>query len=240
MSYDPDEYRHAADHDGGYAMAPAPVETTAVQTASFINKVYGLMTLGLFLTAFIARSVFHYVPVETLVHIMLPCVIAELVIVMVLSFMAARLSPAAAFLCFVGYAALNGVSLSTIFYCYRMGSIAKAFFITGGTFGLMSLYGLVTKRDLTSLGNLLLMGLIGLIIAGIVNIFLNSSVLELVVSVIGVLIFVGLTAYDTQKIKQLNDAGVNHGGVAVIAALSLYLDFINLFLYILRLFGRRK
>ena len=236
MSYDPNEYRRAADEN----IYVPPQEAEAIRSASFINKVYGLMTLGLFLTAFIAHSVFYYVPIETLARIMMPCIIAELIIVMVLSFAAAKLSPAAAFLCFVGYAALNGVSLSAIFYCYRMGSIAKAFFITGGTFGVMSLYGLVTKRDLTTFGNLLIMALLGLIIAGIVNIFLKSTAMEFVLSVLGVFIFVGLTAYDTQKIKQLNDAGVTHGGIAVIAALSLYLDFINLFLYILRLFGRRK
>ena len=104
----------------------------------------------------------------------------------------------------------------------------------------MSLYGLVTKRDLTSIGNLLVMALLGLVIASIVNIFLKSPAFDLVLSVIGVLIFVGLTAYDTQKIKNINDMGINHTGLAVIAALSLYLDFVNLFLYILRFTGRRK
>ena len=104
----------------------------------------------------------------------------------------------------------------------------------------MSLYGLVTKRDLTSFGNLLIMALLGLVIAGIVNIFLKSTGLDLILSILGVLIFVGLTAYDTQKIKQINDMGINHTGLAIIAALSLYLDFVNLFLYILRFTGRRK
>ena len=217
-----------------------PQEAHAVRTASFINKVYGLMTLGLFLTAFIAHSLFHYVPLETLARIIVPCLVGELILVIVLSVAATKLSAMAAFLCFIGYAALNGVTLSTLFYSYRLGSIAQAFFITGGTFGVMSLYGLVTKRDLTSLGNLLLMGLFGLIITSLVNLFLKSSVVELVTSVIGIIIFVGLTAYDTQKIKKINDMGIDHGGVAVIAALSLYLDFINLFLYILRFTGRRK
>ena len=210
------------------------------------------MTLGLFLTAFIAHSAFHYIPIERLARIMMPCIIAEFVLVMVLSFAATKLSSGAAFLCFIGYAALNGISLSTIFYAYRAGSIAQAFFITGGTFGLMSLYGLVTKRDLTSLGNLLVMALLGIIIAGIVmallgiiiagivNIFLKSTGLDLILSILGVFIFVGLTAYDTQKIKRINDMGINHTGLAIIAALSLYLDFVNLFLYILRFTGRRK
>ena len=208
MSYDPNEYRRAADE----SVYMPPQEAHAVRTASFINKVYGLMTLGLFLTAFIAHSLFHYVPLETLARIIVPCLVGELILVLVLS----------------------------VAYSYRLGSIAQAFFITGGTFGVMSLYGLVTKRDLTSLGNLLLMGLFGLIITSLVNLFLKSSVVELVTSVIGIIIFVGLTAYDTQKIKKINDMGIDHGGVAVIAALSLYLDFINLFLYILRFTGRRK
>ena len=260
MSYDPNEYRRAADEsnysplqqkaivssklhsisDEANENVYTPQEAQAVQTASFINKVYGLMTLGLFLTAFIAHSAFHYIPLETLARIMMPCIIAEFVLVMVLSFAATKLPSAAAFLCFIGYAALNGISLSTIFYAYRAGSIAQAFFITGGTFGLMSLYGLVTKRDLTSLGNLLVMALLGIIIASIVNIFLKSTGLDLILSILGVLIFVGLTAYDTQKIKKINDMGINHTGLAIIAALSLYLDFINLFLYILRLLGRKK
>ena len=236
MSYDPNEYRRAADE----TIYVPPQEKEAAQTASFINKVYGLMTLGLFLTAFIAHSAFHYIPIERLARIMMPCIIAEFVLVMVLSFAATKLSSGAAFLCFIGYAALNGISLSTIFYAYRAGSIAQAFFSTGGTFGLMSLYGLVTKRDLTSFGNLLIMALLGLVIAGIVNIFLKSTGLDLILSIRGVLIFVGLTAYDTQKIKQINDMGINHTGLAIIAALSLYLDFVNLFLYILRFTGRRK
>ena len=236
MSYDPNEYRRAADE----SVYMPPQEAHAVRTASFINKVYGLMTLGLFLTAFIAHSLFHYVPLETLARIIVPCLVGELILVIVLSVAVTKLSAMAAFLCFIGYAALNGVTLSTLFYSYRLGSIAQAFFITGGTFGVMSLYGLVTKRDLTSLGNLLLMGLFGLIITSLVNLFLQSSVVELVTSVIGIIIFVGLTAYDTQKIKKINDMAIDHGGVAVIAALSLYLDFINLFLYILRFTGRRK
>ena len=236
MSYDPNEYRHAADEN----VYMPPQEAEAIRTASFINKVYGLMTLGLFLTAFIAHSVFYYIPVEKLARLMMPCIIIEFVLVMILSFAATKLSSGAAFLCFIGYAALNGISLSTIFYVYHAGSIAKAFFITGSTFGLMSLYGLITKRDLTSFGHLLIMALLGLIIASIVNIFLQSPGFDLILSIIGVLIFVGLTAYDTQKIKQINDMGINHTGLAIIAALSLYLDFVNLFLYILRFTGRRK
>jgi len=236
MSYDPNEYRRAADDD----IYMPPQQKEAVRTASFINKVYGLMTLGLFLTAFIAHSVFFYVPLETLARIIIPCLVAEIILVLVLSVAVTKLSAMAALICFIGYAALNGITLSTLFYSYHIGSIAKAFFITGGTFGLMSLYGLVTKRDLTSWGNLLLMGLLGLIVTGLVNMFLHSSALELITSVFGIIIFVGLTAYDTQKIKKINDMGIDHGGVAVIAALSLYLDFINLFLYILRFTGRRK
>ncbi len=236
MSYDPNEYRRAADE----TIYVPPQEAEAVRTTSFINKVYGLMTLGLFLTAFIAHNIFLYVPLESLARIIVPCLVGEIILVIVLSVAVTKLPPMAAFLCFIGYAALNGVTLSTLFHSYHIGSIAITFFITGTTFGLMSLYGLVTKRDLTSLGNLLLMGLLGLIVAGLVNIFFHSSTLEIITSVLGIIIFVGLTAYDTQKIKRINDMGIDHGGIAVIAALSLYLDFINLFLYILRFTGRRK
>jgi FtsH-binding integral membrane protein len=136
-----------------------------------------------------------------------------------------------------------GLSLSSIFLVYTGASIAKVFFITAATFGAMSLYGYTTKRDLTGMGNFLMMGLIGIIIASIVNIFMASSMLDFAISVIGVLIFTGLTAYDTQKIKESYS---EHYGAdvmaknAIMGALSLYLDFINLFMMLLRLFGNRE
>jgi hypothetical protein len=141
------------------------------------------------------------------------------------------------------FAGLMGLSLSTIFLVYTGESIARVFFITAGTFGAMSLYGYTTKRDLTRMGSFLMMGLIGIIIASIVNIFLQSSALQFAVSVIGVLVFVGLTAYDTQKIKEMYweaDDAETHGKKAVMGALNLYLDFINLFVMLMSLFGNRR
>ena len=169
--------------------------------------------------------------------------LAPLAFVLVLSFGINKLSVGAAQATFWAFAAIMGVSLSSIFLVYTDASIAKVFFITAATFGAMSLYGYTTKRDLTQMGSFLMMGLIGLIIASIVNIFMQSSMLEFAISVIGVLIFVGLTAYDTQKIKESYDAGYGADVLqksAVMGALSLYLDFINLFMMLLRLFGNRE
>ena len=169
--------------------------------------------------------------------------LAPLAFVMVLSFGIGRLSTGAAQATFWGFAAVMGLSLSSIFLVYTEASIAKVFFISAATFGAMSLWGYTTKRDLTGMGSFLMMGLIGLIIASVVNIFLHSSALEFGVSVLGVLIFVGLTAYDTQKIKESYSSAYGADTLtknAVMGALSLYLDFINLFLMLLRLFGNRN
>ena len=169
--------------------------------------------------------------------------LAPLAFVLVLSFGINKLSVGAAQATFWAFAAVMGLSLSSIFMVYTDASIAKVFFITAATFGAMSLYGYTTKRDLTGIGNFLIMGLIGLIIASIVNIFLQSTMLEFAISAVGVLIFVGLTAYDTQKIKE--GYSESHGADvlakgAIMGALSLYLDFINLFMMLLRLFGNRE
>jgi hypothetical protein len=169
--------------------------------------------------------------------------LAEIGLVVALSAAIRKISLSAATLMFVAYAALNGITFSSLFYVYTMGSLASTFFVTAGTFGAMSLVGFFTKADLSSMGKILLMALIGLIIASVVNIFVGSSGLEMIMTYIGVLIFVGLTAYDTQKIKQMfltaPDASESTQKYAVLGALTLYLDFINLFLYLLRIFGRR-
>jgi uncharacterized protein len=169
--------------------------------------------------------------------------LAPLAFVLVLSFGINKLSVPAAQATFWGFAAIMGLSLSSIFLVYTDASIAKVFFITAATFGAMSLYGYTTKRDLTQMGSFLMMGLIGLIIASLVNMFMQSSMMEFIISVVGVLIFVGLTAYDTQKIKEgyseSYGAEVLAKG-AIMGALNLYLDFINLFLMMLRLFGNRE
>ncbi len=170
-------------------------------------------------------------------------ILAPLGLVMLLSFGINRLSASTALTVFFVYAGLLGLSLASIFLVYTGASITRVFFISAATFGAMSLYGYTTRRDLTAMGSFLFMGLIGIIIASVVNIFLQSSVLYWVISVLGVLIFVGLTAYDTQSIKEMydvNDDGTIAGRKAVMGALRLYLDFINLFLMLLRLMGDRR
>ena len=171
-------------------------------------------------------------------------IIAELILVFWVSARIEKLSLTTATLMFILYSVLNGATLATIFLAYSPEIITKTFFVTAGTFGAMAVYGYFTKSDLSSWGKLLIMAVIGLIIAGVVNMFLKSSMMDLVVSVLGVLIFVGLTAYDSQKIKRMlamqTDMGETAQKVALMGALSLYLDFINLFLYLLRLFGRER
>jgi FtsH-binding integral membrane protein len=169
--------------------------------------------------------------------------LATIGLVFFISFRIHTLSFTTAMVLFMGYAALLGVVLSAIFAAYTGASITRVFFISAASFGALSLYGYTTQRDLSPIGSFLLMGLIGIIIASIVNIWLASSMLQFVVSVIGVLVFAGLTAYDTQQIKEMYDVqddGTVAGRKAVIGALKLYLDFINLFLSLLQLFGDRR
>ena len=216
---------------------------------ALMRKVYVWMTLALVLTGITAYGVASSPGLMMTIFqtpaIMWGLIIAELAIVIAISAAINRLSLTTATLLFVLYSVLNGATFSLIFAVYTMSSIANVFFITAGTFGVMAAYGYFTKRDLSSLGRLLLMALIGLIIATLVNVFLvKSSGFDLILSYAGVLIFVGLTAYDTQKIKQMlamqTDMGEGAQKVALLGALSLYLDFINLFLYLLRIFGRRE
>ena len=169
--------------------------------------------------------------------------LAPLAAVFFLSFRIERMSVSAAQLTFWVYAALVGVSLSTIFLVYTHESIVRVFFITAASFGALSLYGYTTQRDLSGMGSFLMMGLFGIIIASLVNIFLGSSMLQFIVSVVGVLVFAGLTAYDTQRIKEMYFAGDDvavAGKKAIMGALALYLDFINLFMMLLQLFGGRN
>ena len=168
---------------------------------------------------------------------------APLAAVFFLSFRIERMSVSAAQITFWVYAALVGTSLSTIFLVYTHESIVRVFFITAATFGALSLYGYTTKKDLSGMGSFLMMGLFGIIIASVVNIFLGSTMLQFIVSVVGVLVFAGLTAYDTQRIKEMyfvGDDGTVAGKKAIMGALSLYLDFINMFMMLLQLFGNRN
>ena len=222
-------------------------------------KVYNYMASGVLLTGFVALLFFKLAVVSaeggqsvgltnfgnTIYVSGLKWVImlAPLAVVFYMSFGIAKMSASKAQTTFWVFAALMGASLSSIFLLYTGTSITRVFFITAGTFGAMSIYGYTTKRDLTKLGSFLMMGLFGIIIASLVNIFMKSSMMYFVISILGVLIFVGLTAYDTQKIKNMymaSDSGELMGKKAVMGALTLYLDFINLFIMLLRLFGQRR
>jgi len=216
---------------------------------ALMRKVYVWMTLALIITGVTAYGVANSPGVINAIYsnsaVMWGLIIAELALVIGISAAINRLSLATATLLFVLYSAINGVVLSSIFLVYTTSSIASVFFITAGTFAVMAFVGYTTKADLTSLGKILLMALIGLIIASLVNVFfLKSTGFDLIISYVGVLIFVGLMAYDSQKIKQMlmmaPDAGESSQKLALLGALSLYLDFINLFIYLLRILGKRE
>jgi FtsH-binding integral membrane protein len=225
-----------------------PIDRAAAVPAEFVRRVFAWMFAGLALTSLAAlytagspallKAIFG----NKLVFYAL--VFGELGLVIAISGAINRLSAAAATGLFLLYSALNGVTLASIFLVYTGGSIATTFFVSASTFGAMSLYGYLTKKDLTSWGSFLFMGLIGVIIASLVNLFLHSPMVAWVMSVCGVIVFVGLTAYDTQKIKVLGAAGFGDDAArrkaSILGALTLYLDFINLFLMLLNLFGRRR
>ncbi|MCB1426254.1 MAG: Bax inhibitor-1/YccA family protein [Zhengella sp.] len=220
---------------------------------SYMLKVYNLMALGLAITGLAAWGGFNFAvqdgqltqfgqllfvsPLKWVV------MLAPLGLVFFLSFRINKMSVAAAQTTFWVYAALVGLSLSTIFLVYTQTSIVRTFFITASAFGALSLYGYTTKRDLSGMGSFLIMGLFGIIIASVVNIFLGSSALQFAISVIGVLVFAGLTAYDTQQIKEMyyeGDGALVAGRKAIMGALRLYLDFINLFMFLLQFLGNRE
>ncbi len=233
-------------------MASYSLPQTQVQARvnGFIRSVYNWMAVGLGLTGFVALYVSSS---ESLIRLIFSnqilffgLIIAELAMVFYLSARVQKIQASTATALFVIYAALNGITLSFIFLVYTRSSITSTFFICAATFVACSVYGMITKRDLTSLGGFMMMGLIGIIIASVVNMFVRSTGMSMIISYIGVLVFVGLTAYDTQKLKNMAmtqpdglDAGVIRKG-AILGALSLYLDFINLFLMLLRILGNRE
>ncbi len=234
--------------DSEYVIQDWDAQEVKKAQAAFLTKVYAWMSGALVLTAVTA---FFVMSSEVLMMTLLTnsilywgLVIAELALVFALVSVLQRLGSKVMMLAFIVYSILTGVTTSVIFFAYTTGSIASTFFVTAGTFGAMSLYGYFTKRDLTTVGNIAFMGLIGVIIASIANLFMGSTILYWVTTYIGVLVFVALTAYDTQKIKQMAIAGFvdeessNKG--AIMGALALYLDFINLFLFLLRIFGGRR
>ncbi len=221
--------------------------TIAAEQQRFMMRVYNWMTAGLSVTAAVAYLISTSPGLVMAIAnpwIMWPVFIAQLGLVVWLAARVMQMSAAQATAVFLLYSALTGVTLSFVFLAYTAASLTSTFLVTAGTFGAMSFYGYTTKRDLTTYGSFLFMGLMGIIIASVVNFFLQSPMVYWLVTYAGVLIFVGLTAYDTQKIKEMNILG-NEGTEedtkeAVRGALTLYLDFINLFLMLLRLMGNRR
>ncbi|CCG54446.1 Putative transmembrane protein of unknown function, Inner membrane family protein [Flavobacterium indicum GPTSA100-9 = DSM 17447] len=219
-----------------------------IEQANFIAKVYGWMCAALLATGltawYVAQSEEIIVALVTNKILFYGLLFGEILLVGYISRALPTMNVSMAKALFFLYAIANGLTLSLIFVIFTTTSIASAFFITAGTFAVMSVYGYYTKSDLTSMGKILMMALIGLVIASIVNIFMESTLLYWITSYVGVFIFTGLIAYDTQKIKEMNIIG-NEGTdedtkESLMGALTLYLDFINLFLYILRIFGDRK
>jgi FtsH-binding integral membrane protein len=211
-------------------------------TRAFMGKVYGWMTAGMALTAGTALIVASTPALLRVVMPMFyPLMIAEVALVLAFSFLSRRVSGAVAALMFMAYAFLNGLTFSVLFLAYTGGSIAGAFASTALAFGGLTVYGAVTKRDLSPMRTFLVMGLWGIFFASIINIFMASGMLNFVLGCAGVLVFSGLTAYDNQKLRQMHAAyGDEKGTMAIHGALTLYLDFINLFISLLRLFGQRR
>jgi FtsH-binding integral membrane protein len=220
------------------------------KTNAFIRSVYNWMAIGLALTGFTAYYVSHSQAMINLVYrtpgIMMVLIFAELGFVFFLAARIQKIKASTATGLFAIYAILNGVTLSYIFMVYTASSIVSTFFICAVTFLACSIYGMVTKRDLTSLGGFMFMGLIGIVIASVINMFLHSSAMQMIISYVGVVVFVGLTAYDTQKLKDMSvtipgdatGAMIRKG--AIMGALTLYLDFINLFILLLQIFGGNR
>lgn len=217
------------------------------QSNAVMKRVYVRMFLGLLITAFVALGVASSPAAVMFIFgnkiVFWGMLIAMVVMAFMIPARLNKMSSGAVIVCYFVYAALMGAILSSVFFAYAPRSIAMTFFITSGTFGAMSVYGYFTKTDLTKMGTFLMMALFGLIIAMVVNIFLASSSLDWIISIVGVLIFVGLTAWDTQQIKQLSAMNLNPDladKLATMGAMNLYLDFINLFLYLLRIFGGNR
>ena len=224
------------------------VDATAAEQQRFMVRVYNWMTAGLGITGFMAFYISNSPVMMNIIFgnpiMPIALIITQIGLVFWLATRVMQMSASKATGVFMLYAGLTGITFSAIFMAYTTASIFSTFLVTAGTFGAMSLYGYTTKKDLTSWGSFLFMGLIGIIIASLVNMFMQSSMMHMIITYAGVLIFVGLTAYDTQKIKEMNILG-NEGTEedtkeAIRGALTLYLDFINLFLMLLRLMGDRR
>ncbi len=226
---------------------PSEEEQADIQRG-FITRVYGWMTAGLVITTLAALATISTPGLMLAIArnqiLFFGLLISELLLVVGLSALVNRISPALAGILFGVYAALTGVTFSFLLVIYTASSVAVTFGVTAATFGIMTLWGYTTRRDLTRMGSLLVMALIGLILASVVNIFLKNSAIYWITTYVGILIFVGLIAYDTQKLKRMS-LGVTADGqvaqkAAIVGALGLYLDFINLFLMLLRILGKRR
>lgn len=220
----------------------------SLENARFIQRVYSWMTIGLLTTAIVAYFVSTTPEAINLIFssrwVFYGLLIVELGAVIYLSTMISKMRANTATFVFLGYSILSGVTFSAIFLAFTLSSIGMTFAITAGMFGIMSLYGYVTKTDLTTVGNIAFMGLVGIILASLVNLFFQNSTTDWIITYIGIIVFVALTAYDTQRIKQYNIIG-NEGTEddhkeSIMGALTLYLDFVNLFLKLLNLFGKRR
>jgi len=235
--------------NGSYSPRTFEEEFASVKGMNaFISKVFGWMFIGLLLTAgvayYVASNIDLVITIVTNRFLFFGLIIGELVLVSVLSARITRLRTATAIGLFLFYAALNGVTLSVIFLAYTGETLVSAFGVAAITFGIMCVYGYVTKADLTRQSSLLFMGLIGIVVLSLINLFLRSSGLEWIISIVSLFVFLGLTAYDMQKLKgyYFGTEGdtVLRGNLGILGALNLYLDFINLFLTLLRIFGRRR
>ncbi|MCD6233601.1 MAG: Bax inhibitor-1/YccA family protein [Candidatus Marinimicrobia bacterium] len=235
-------------HNTAYTGSSVRSDVVAEAQKEFVTKVFGWMTAALVVTGVVAKGVFTSEVLQQFIFgtpfVFIGLIIAELGLVVYLSAAINRMSAATATWAFLAYSALNGLTLSVIFMAFTSESLASTFIITAAMFGAMAAWGYFTKKDLTGMGSLAFMGLIGILIASVVNLFLRSEGLYWIVSYVGVLVFTGLTAYDTQRIKEMAVMGgsdsESYQKVAVLGALKLYLDFINLFIMMLRIMGRRR
>jgi hypothetical protein len=233
----------------GFTSQPRPLgyatPADEMTISSFFNAVYAWMAAGLALTGVVAYAVASGVfPIPLTLGTFVVLVVVQLLLVVTISGAINRIGPAAATALFLLYAALNGVTLSVIFLVYAHSTLTSAFLVSAGTFGAMSVYGYTTRRDLTRLGSLLFAALLGIVIASVVNMFMHSPMLYWLISYGGVILFIALTAYDTQKLKLIAIQTASNprmaSRMAIVGSLQLYLDFINLFLFILRIMGNRR
>lgn len=249
MNFNDDDNMGSAFSGGQYATEPQTSSYTDVyedNKASILTNVFTWMAAGLAVSAMAAFGAYKLVNPMTLVNLFVPFAIVELILVLVFSFKISSMSPTVAKICFLAYSFVNGVTLSSIFFVYDINSIYSTFFICAAMFAGAAFYGKTTKNDLSKMGSILMMGLFGIIIAGIVNIFLNNSMLDFGITIIGIVLFLALTAYDVHRLSNLvNEWGISSDEdsvqrIVIYGALQLYLDFINLFLKLLRIMAKQR